>query len=235
MWKAHSNAINIIMLLASKILKNRWFIPAKMYGNLAHIANELELPLLSDSTRFLQMGLIAQEIDRRNLTGAIAEFGVYQGSFSYFISRAFSGRKYYLFDTFEGFDETQLKHDNLNFSAEGHDFKNTSIKRVASQINKKYDCELIIKKGFFPDSAKDVNDQFVFVSIDVDLYQPTLDGLNYFYPRMVPGGYIMVHDLMADRYKGCRQAIYEFCDSQNIFFTPLPDAICSALIVKSTD
>jgi O-methyltransferase len=235
MWKAHSNAINIIMLLASKILKNRGFIPAKMYGNLAHIANELELPLLSDSTRFLQMGLIAQEIDRRNLTGAIAEFGVYQGSFSYFISRAFSGRKYYLFDTFEGFDETQLKHDNLNFSAEGHDFKNTSIKRVASQINKKYDCELIIKKGFFPDSAKDVNDQFVFVSIDVDLYQPTLDGLNYFYPRMVPGGYIMVHDLMADRYKGCRQAIYEFCDSQNIFFTPLPDAICSALIVKSTD
>jgi len=235
MWQAHSNATSIAMLLASKIIKAGGFIPAKMYGNLAHIANELELPLLSDSTRFLQMGLIAQEIDRRKLTGAIAEFGVFQGNFSSYISRAFNDRKYYLFDTFEGFDEAQLKHDNLKFSAEGHDFKNTSIKQVISQISKKCNCEIIIKKGFFPDSTKGIDDQFVFVSIDVDLYQPTLDGLNYFYPRMVTGGYILVHDLMANRYKGCRQAIYEFCDSRNIFFTPLPDAICSALIVKSPD
>ena len=31
-------------------------------------------------------------------------------------------------------------------------------------------------KGFFPESAKDIEDRFVFVSLDADLYEPyTMD------------------------------------------------------------
>jgi O-methyltransferase len=30
--------------------------------------------------------------------------------------------------------------------------------------------------------------------IDVDLYTPTLAALEFFYPRLVPGGYVFVHD-----------------------------------------
>jgi len=232
MYKSHDNKIQENSINAAATLKENGFIASKIYGNLAKIANDLKLPLLEDNVRWLQMGLIAQEIERKKLNGAIAELGVYRGGFSRFISKAFKNRKYYLFDTFEGFDPRQIDFDQKKFNAIGHNFKNTSMQIVMDALNKSNNLEIIFKKGFFPESAQGTDDTFVFVSVDVDLYEPTRDALWYFYPKMAPGGYIMVHDLMANRYQGCRQAVYEFCDSMNISFVPLPDAICSALIVK---
>ena len=34
---------------------------------------------------------------------------------------------------------------------------------------------------------------FCFVNVDVDLHEPTRDSIEFFYPRMVPGG-VMVFD-----------------------------------------
>ena len=135
-------------------------------------------------------------------------------------------------DAFEGSEEELFAKDTKLFKAEGHDFTDTSVDRVLAQIDPDKGCEVIVRKGLFPSTAEGLEESFAFVSLDADLYDPTLDGLKYFYPRMARGGYIMVHDLMADRYQGCRKAVYEFCDAENISFVPLPDAICSALIVK---
>jgi O-methyltransferase len=232
MWKAHRNTIGDQTKQAAHQMQAAGFLPAKLYGHLAQLANRLKLPALGDNVRFLQMALLSQEIDRKSLGGAVAELGVYRGGFTKYISRAFNGRRYYLFDTFEGFDEHQIRHDTLVFAAKGHDFSDTSAQRVMEIVDKDCGCEFIVKKGVFPSTTTGVNEQFVFVSLDADLYTPTIEGLNYFYPRMVTGGYIMIHDLMANRYQGCREAIYEFCDKNNISFVPLPDAICSALILK---
>ena len=38
------------------------------------------------------------------------------------------------------------------------------------------------------------NRRFSFVHLDVDLYQSTLDCLNFFYPRLSLGGIIISHD-----------------------------------------
>jgi O-methyltransferase len=232
MYKPHRNKIQENSKNAAEILRENGFIAGKIYDNLATIANNLKLPPLEDNIRWLQMGLIAQEIERKKMAGAIAELGVYRGGFSRFISRAFKNRKYYLFDTFEGFKDSQIEFDAKTFNAVGDDFKNTSTQIVMDAINKSNNLDIIFKKGFFPESAQNTDDTFVFVSVDVDLYEPTRDALWYFYPKMAPGGYIMVHDLMANKYQGCRQAVYEFCESMNISFVPLPDAICSALIIK---
>ena len=231
-WTVHTNKTKDQERQAAEILRAGGFVPSKIYGNLADIANKLRLPLLGDNTRFLQMGLLAQEIERKGIEGAIAELGVYRGGFSTFISKAFKNRRYYLFDTFEGFDEAEIAKDTSRFDAQGHDFSDTSVDRVLARIDQSSGCEVIVKKGFFPSTAEGLEDTFVFVSLDADLYDPTLAGLNYFYPRMAKGGYIMVHDLMASRYQGCRQAVYEFCEAEGLSFVPLPDAICSALIVK---
>ena len=232
-WQVHQNKTDQAVRDASEVLRKAGFVPSKIYGNLAGIANRLRLPALGDNTRFLQMGLLAQEIERRGVEGAIAELGVYRGGFTKFISRAFRNRRYYLFDTFEGFDEKQIARDTKVFNASGHDFTDTSVEHVLGMIDPDSRCEVIVRKGFFPSTAEGLEDTFAFVSLDADLYDPTLDGLKYFYPRMAQGGYIMVHDLMAERYQGCRKAVYEFCNDQKIFFVPLPDAICSALIVKT--
>ena len=37
-------------------------------------------------------------------------------------------------------------------------------------------------------------EKFAFVSLDTDLYKPTLAGLEFFWPRMSKGGFIFIHD-----------------------------------------
>jgi hypothetical protein len=52
--------------------------------------------------------------------------------------------------------------------------------------------------------------RFKLVHIDVDLYQPTRDSVEFFYPRMVPGGVILCDDYGSTRCPGARRAMDEF-------------------------
>lgn len=49
-----------------------------------------------------------------------------------------------------------------------------------------------------------------FVNIDCDLYEPHLECLGYFYPRMVPGGIVFFDDYHSIDYPMARQAIDKF-------------------------
>jgi len=221
-----------IALMQLRFLRNPDSVAGKMYGDLLKIASNLNFTPLGDNIRWLQMELIAQEIERKEIHGATAELDVYRGGFTKFISKAFKNRRYYFLDTPEGFAEHQIISDGRNFGALGHDFRNTSVSAVMDAVDKSSGCELIVKKGSFPSTAADVDDVFVFVSLDADLYELTIDCLRYFYQRMAVGRYTMIHHLMVDRYKGCRKAVYEFCDSMKISSLPIPDTICSTLILK---
>ena len=184
-----------------------------------------------DHIRLSCLELISFEIKRKEIVGNVAELGVYKGKFARFINQFFPERKLYLFDTFEGFDRRDIdKENSLNLSSGEQDFSNTSIAAVLKRIPFPEKC--IPVKGFFPESAEVIEDRFVLVSIDADLYQPIYAGLEYFYPRLVRGGYILIHDFNNDNYKGSRQAVEEFCSKNNINFTPLPDAGGSAIICK---
>lgn len=47
-------------------------------------------------------------------------------------------------------------------------------------------------------------DTFCFVNIDVDLYQPTKDALEFFIQKLSKGGYIFIHDYNNYGYRGIR-------------------------------
>ena len=49
--------------------------------------------------------------------------------------------------------------------------------------------------------------------MDVDLYKSTIDGLRYFFPRMISGGIILIHDFHTD---GIKKAIKEFSSENQI-------------------
>jgi O-methyltransferase len=70
------------------------------------------------------------------------------------------------------------------------------------------------------------------VSLDTDLFEPVYQGLLFFYPKLVPGGYIFIHDFNNDAYKGAREAVEKFCREQKINYLPIPDLGGSAVIVK---
>jgi len=184
-----------------------------------------------DYIRISTLELISFEITKRGLQGNVAELGVFKGKFARYINQFFPDRKLYLFDTFEGFDKQDVASEKLkNYSSGSQDFSDTSISAVLKQMPFPDYC--IPVKGFFPESAKEIDDTFVLVSLDADLYDPIYAGLHFFFPRLVKGGYILIHDFNNDNYKGARKAVEQFCSEQNVNFVPLPDSGGSAIISK---
>jgi len=185
-----------------------------------------------DYIRLATLELAAHEIEKRNLSGNIAEVGVYKGKFAKYINQYFPSKKLYLFDTFQGFDEKDIQTEKrLGLNDANQDFSNTSVDLVLK--NMPFPKQCIVKKGFFPETTAGIEDSFVFVSLDTDLYEPIYQGLLYFYPRMVKGGYIFVHDVNNDSYKGASKAVEKFSEEKDISFLAIPDSCGSVVFIKN--
>lgn len=169
----------------------------------------------------------------KNIYANAAELGVYKGETAKYINAYFKDSNFYLLDTFEGFDtrdiQKEIELDTKSKVAQTSDFSDTSLEAVKRILPYPQKCHFI--KGYFPKSTEKMpNDlQFGFVNIDVDLYQPILEGLEYFYPRMVKGGTILVHDYFHPYYTGVKKAVDEFCLKTEIEAMPIGDGISMAI------
>ena len=190
-----------------------------------------KIPINLDYVRHKTLELCSNEIYRFSINGSVAELGVYKGEFASRINLAFPDRNLYLFDTFSGFDARDTGEEkNKSYSSGEQDFSDTNIQKVMKKM--KYPEKCIIMKGYFPDSAVGIEDSFSFVSLDADLYNPILSGLEFFYSRLEKGGYIFVHDFNNSDYKGVREAVMKFCKEKIIGYIPIPDGGGSIVITK---
>ena len=162
----------------------------------------------------------------RNIEGDMAEVGVYTGEFCKLFNRYFPDRKLYLFDTFSGFDSNR---DAVN-EVDINNFKDTSVDIVLEKMKKPENC--IIRKGYFPDTATGIDGAFSLVSLDCDLYKPILAGLEFFYPKLVPGGYIFIHDFGSYHYEEVKKAVFEYCEKVQAPIFPIVDRCLFVIISK---
>lgn len=184
-----------------------------------------------DFIRIGTLDLLSQELKKKKISGAVAELGVFQGEFAKYLNLLFTDKKLYLFDTFTGFDDSDLKKDVINnFTNLGNKFEKTNVEIVLKKMHNRQNC--IIKKGYFPQSLCGLEENFCFVSLDADLYQPTYEGLKYFYPRLNQGGYIMIHDYNNNSFQGVKAAVHQFLKEQQISYVPIPDHWGSLIITK---
>lgn len=145
-----------------------------------------------DFVRFRTLALVAEQIKVNKIPGNCAEVGVFQGDFARWLNYCFKEKDLYLFDTFEGFDNRDVEEENkIGATEELKDvmqcgFKNTSVEYVLKRMKYAERCKVF--KGYFPETAAGVDETFCFVSLDTDLYKPTKDGLNFFYPKITGGG-----------------------------------------------
>ena len=181
--------------------------------------------------RHAMLRLCIEEICNKNINGNMAELGVYKGDFAQYLNRYLPNKKLYLFDTFSGFGKDVIeKSTEIGIREKKCSFDDTSVAEV---LNKMSNIEnVVVKKGFFPGTAKDVDEKFCLVSIDADLYEPILAGLEYFYPRLEKGGYIFIHDFGTYQFKGARKAVLEYCAKQDISYVPILDSCLSVIITK---
>ncbi len=151
-----------------------------------------------------------------SLLGDTAECGVYRGSSSFLICSTTEKEKnsqdyyHHIFDSFEGLSKPieQDRTDHGIIPLHQNEFA-VSIETV--QKNLEQFNFVRFYKGWIPEQFSKVTDRkFAFVHIDVDLYKPTLDSLQFFYDKMVPGGIILCDDYGAVDCPGARRAFDEF-------------------------
>lgn len=138
------------------------------------------------------------------IKGDIAEVGVFKGASAKIICEIKGVKKLHLFDTFEGLPKPR-EFDNSNMFFENQ--FDSEMDEVKSYLTKYPNVEFY--KGLFPATAYPItNTMFSFVHLDVDLYESTLEGLKFFYPRMNKSGIIISHDYLNS--SGVRKAMDEF-------------------------
>lgn len=181
--------------------------------------------LSNDYVRLSTLELLCRRLD--GVPGAAAELGVYKGFFARCINQLLPDRTLYLFDSFEGFSRDA--NASASFQA-AHE--NTAAEQVLSILP--HPEKAVIKAGFFPASLQGMEDRFCFVSLDVDFYQTTLDGLRWFWPRMEKGGYLMLHDWASPKLPGVAKALDDYQKElgQTIPSVPLCDIGGSLVLCK---
>ncbi len=205
-------------------------------GQLRRIGYRGEIRTLCDYRREIDLraAMLRGIADRiQTVPGAVAELGVYQGSFAGQLNALFPERTLYLFDTFTGFDprDVRAERDGGFSAAAPGDFSDTSEAQVLARL-----CapgQAVLCKGYFPDTAAQISDVFALVSLDADLYIPTLAGLEWFYPRMAPGGVILLHDYENRRFGGVHAAVETYeARYGRLLLIPVGDLHGSAVLIK---
>lgn len=139
-----------------------------------------------DVIRYTSLALAISRLRREKVPGSFAEVGVFRGMTSRVIHRLAPERTLYLFDTFEGFPKEDLDREDPRF----RDTSVAMLERTIGDLN-----NVVIRKGYFPETAAGLEgESFAFVMLDLDLYKPMLAGMEFFYPRLAPGGFLFAHD-----------------------------------------
>ena len=168
----------------------------------------------------------------RDMDGAVAECGCYEGASAYFIAQVLRDTPIYLFDSFEGLS-TPGSQDVDSDSSESA-WRKGEMKATEEIVreNLKAFSDIQIFRGWIPERFNEVEDQlFKLVHIDVDLYQPTMDSLEFFYPRLVKRGVIVLDDYGSAKCPGARKATDEYFEKQNQFVIHLPTA--QGVVIKN--
>jgi O-methyltransferase len=155
----------------------------------------------------------------QDLEGAVAEVGSYRGGSAYFLASAFvaiTGGEVavHVFDTFEGHPGQKItEHDPFHTAGQ---FGNTSVQDVKAYLSPF--THLAVHQGEVSASLPHLEESFYrLIHIDTDLYQPTLDCLQYFGPRLVSGGVVVLDDYASGKCPGVPKAVVEYLEDTNEF------------------
>lgn len=186
-----------------------------------------------DKIRLYNFWLQIQRINKEEIEGEMAELGVYKGESAQLLHHMSPSRTLHLFDTFEGFTGKDLQPETGEASSyTNKNFADTSVEKVFKKIGGNRE-KIKVHPGYFPDSAAGLdNIAYALVSLDADLYNPTKAGLEYFYPRLSPGGVILIHDYNC-KWEGLNKAVDEFVITIPEQLVLVPDLDSTVMIVKN--
>jgi hypothetical protein len=136
----------------------------------------------------------------RSLPGAFAEAGVFEGGSARLICEEKGDAPLHLFDVFEMLQDGPLTggEEVLEHFGAVHGRLRDVRRLLASYPN------VHIHPGLFPETTAGLEHlSFSFVHLDLDLPGPTQAALEYFHPRLVPGGILIGDDYGDPELRAC--------------------------------
>jgi rfaE bifunctional protein nucleotidyltransferase chain/domain len=158
---------------------------------------------------FEKMRLMADEfLSVKDLQGDVADLGACRGGTSLVLRRLAPDKQLHLFDTWEGtpVDDPLCHHKRGEWVADIEDCKSL----VGDSLLTYY------QEGYFPRTAAGLeHNDFCFVYVDMDTYQATRDAIDFFWPRMVMGGKMVLDDYGWEPCAGVKKAVDEVFDEDH--------------------
>ncbi len=178
--------------------------------------------------------LIKKFKETTHLTGVVAECGCFKGLSSHLMcktiksgNKVFLGEEFQIFDSFEGLSVLQAEDQK----SEAYFNSDRPPSEIMKEGNFAVDLDKVKAnlsefpyiqyfKGWIPHSFPSENsNQYRFVHVDVDLYQPTLDSFEYFWPKLLPGGIMLCDDF---NWSGAEKAVKEFSLKHGVAYEVSP-------------
>ena len=214
----------------------------RVYGRALEVTGTLPDSLKRRERHYNLMQFFQQTLSLSD--GLMVECGCWNGLSSlvmceYLRARRpeFKGEGFHIFDSFEGLSEptaadtipaktiAELKQ-KFGTVAGAFRARLEDVRAALSEFPK-----IDFHRGWLPTSLEGQTEaRYRFVHIDVDLYEPTLGAVAYFYPRLVEGGLIICDDYGSLAYPGARRAIDEYSAAHHLW--PLTISTAQAVLWK---
>ena len=195
----------------------------KWVGDLLEISVPKNLPhkLTASAAGGANINIILALLDRaRDVAGDVAECGVFKGStlaaMALYLRENRLAKHVFGLDSFQGFDESVQKDIALGGAADAEKrvggFQETSLARVKSKLARlRLQDAVTLIPGYFADTLEKLPEtRFSFVHLDCDIYGSYFQTLEYFYPRMSPGGIVLFDEYDDPPWPGCKLAVDEY-------------------------
>jgi O-methyltransferase len=158
-----------------------------------------------------------------HLDGDFVECGVNKGGLSRtamdFIGFARLDKTFYLVDTFRGFDDRYLSDGERERGAHGYRYE-----ECYEQVYKTFErFRAVIVRGAVPETLFQVKAEKVcYLSLDMNCAAPEIAAAEYFWPKLVPGGVIVLDDYGWRWHEEQKLAFDRFAREKDVMVLGLP-------------
>jgi O-methyltransferase len=164
------------------------------------------------------------DVLRRGVPGDLIETGVWRGGATIFMRAVLKAygdtqRTVWVADSFQGLPKPDLERYPRDAGDQHWTYQDLAVTLDQVKANfQRYgllDDQVQFLVGWFRDTLPTAPiERLAVLRLDGDMYESTMDGLRALYPRLSPGGYVIVDDYGA--VPGCKAAVEDYRAEQGI-------------------
>jgi predicted O-methyltransferase YrrM len=143
------------------------------------------------------------------IEGELVEFGTFRGATAYCMLNATQNKSMHLYDTFKGIPDNNMTEHERSVGLLGA-FNDTSADHVRECLSRFAD-RIHTHEGLIPNTLDQSGPaKIAMMHVDLNLAKPTLQALQWAFPRWATGGICLLDDYLWDGYEDQRSSVENF-------------------------